>query len=125
MNTLTANRTRTHSTSILIGALAALALGAGIAPIVKADSPVAVGPDGAPQVVIKYDRDRIRSEKGARDLYRRIEMAAQAVCPQDRDYDLVHPHPGRQCREAAVARAVSEIHEPRLVQIATGKSRGG
>lgn len=81
--------------------------------------------DGIPTIAVKYDPQSITTESGARELYRRIVNAARQVCPDDDVRDLQRTAVARRCRDAAVARAVSEIHEPHLVEIAAGHAKRG
>jgi UrcA family protein len=51
--------------------------------------------------------------------------AARHVCPEESSKDLRVIFATRQCREDAIARAVSKIHQPRLVEIAARHAKQG
>jgi UrcA family protein len=73
--------------------------------------------DEVPRLVVKYERDSLATEGGAKVLYHRIVRAAEQVCPAtaaDRPFLTTAV---RQCREQAVARAVQKIDSPRLAAV--------
>lgn len=84
----------------------------------------AAAPAAAPTVVLHYHAAAAATESGARDLYRRIAFAALQVCPTPIESDLRGAALARQCREDAVSRAVGQVHEQRVVEIAAAHARG-
>ena len=78
----------------------------------------------APSVAIRYDAARVATDAGARDLYRRIAIAAERVCPVAVNSDLASARNARQCQADAVSRAVGQVHDQRLVEVATHARHG-
>lgn len=111
------------------GALAAvLALSALTSAAFAADAPGAAAPGAAvgtdvPSVVVRFETHSLDTERGTQEVYRRIVAAARAVCPDGDSRDLKTSFDARECRKAAVARAVARIHHPRLVQIAAAHDK--
>ncbi|MGA2191309.1 MAG: UrcA family protein [Steroidobacteraceae bacterium] len=81
--------------------------------------------DPAPSLVVKYDAQSLATENGARTLYRRLAAAARQVCPEESGRDLSRLAAARQCQEESIARAVRQIHNPRLVKILVGSANRG
>jgi UrcA family protein len=81
--------------------------------------------DAAPGVVLRYDAAAATTESGARDLYQRIAFAALQVCPAPVESVRASVAQARQCRHDAVSRAVAQVHEQRLVEIAAARARRG
>jgi UrcA family protein len=72
--------------------------------------------DDVPRISVKFDPQSLNTDSGARTLYRRIVKAAEIVCPAPSDSRLVATVV-QQCRNAAIARAVQAINDPRLAAI--------
>jgi len=85
----------------------------------------AAPPADVPSAVVKYDPARAATEQGASELYRRIAAAAAQVCPAVSSFGLVLNAQVRQCRQDAIERAVGEIHERHLVEIAAKYAHRG
>jgi UrcA family protein len=69
-----------------------------------------------PTVVIHYTTASLATDSGVHDLYRRIERAAEKVCPHDPTASL--PDEALiKCRHATIAEAVSRTHNQRLVAL--------
>jgi UrcA family protein len=79
----------------------------------------------APSVVVKYDAAKAGTESGALELYGRLLYAAREVCPSGDASDLRRLTQSHQCQKDAVARAVTQIHNRRLVEIAAAHSNRG
>jgi UrcA family protein len=103
----------------MIGAAVALIAIAGVA---TAQAGV---PDEVPSVTVKYDAVKADTERGALELYGRLMFAARQVCPNDDPQDLSRLTRARECQKDALARAVSQIHNRRLVEIAAARSNRG
>ena len=106
--------TRLATKMMLLGGFVAFAA-AGVA----AASP---SPD-VPTLVVRYNADMLATDSGARSLYHRLAIAAEEVCPQPSgrfpNAKIV------ECRNEAIAGAVSKIHNQRLAAVhaaATSKS---
>jgi UrcA family protein len=108
--------TRLATKMMLLGGFVGLAA-AGVA----AASPTS--PD-APSLVVRYNADMLATDSGARALYHRLAIAAEAVCPQP----INNRFPNEkivECRNEAIAGAVLKIHNQRLAAVhaaATSKS---
>jgi UrcA family protein len=103
----------------LICASAALFAVAAIAPAHSATS------DAVPSVTLKYDAAKANTDSGALELYGRLAYAARQVCQGDVSQPVALLARSHQCQKDAVARAVSQIHNRRLVEIATARSNRG
>jgi UrcA family protein len=103
-----------------IGAAATL-----IASVALAPSLWAAPSDDVPSVIVKYDASKAATPDGALSLYAQLQYAARQVCPSDRAGDLMYAGTVRQCRKQALDRAVSQIHERHLVEIAAARSARG
>jgi len=103
-------------------ALAATLCAAGLCVASVAGAQTADTP--APKLVIHYSPSSLVTEDGVRHLYRRLVLAAEQVCEQ--------PQPGRfpsaaviECRKQALAGAVAQIHNERLVDLSAPYARKG
>ncbi|MGA2777198.1 MAG: UrcA family protein [Steroidobacteraceae bacterium] len=106
------NTNKTRTTAVL-GALAALLVGIAMIPTANA-----AASDEAPSLVVRFDAQSLASEGGAREVFAKIVAAARQVCPGDSTRELGAVFAANQCRKEAIARAVKQIHHPRLVEIA-------
>ncbi|MFI4889374.1 MAG: UrcA family protein [Steroidobacterales bacterium] len=113
------------SSTTKIGMAALGAAAAWIATAALAPAAQAAPADDVPSVVIKYDANQAATERGALELYARLVYAARQVCPSDDTGNLARVALARQCQKDAVARAVNQIHERRLVEIAAARSSRG
>ncbi|HSZ08339.1 MAG TPA: UrcA family protein [Steroidobacteraceae bacterium] len=108
--------TRLANKMMLLGGFVALAA-AGVAAASPTSSDV-------PSIAVRYSADMLASDSGARALYHRLTVAAEAVCPQPTSSRIPN---GTivECRNEAIAAAVSKIHNQRLAAVhaaATSKS---
>jgi UrcA family protein len=69
---------------------------------------------GAPSVVVKFNDLDLDTRQGAQALYRRLVSAAREVCPAEVESDLHRTAMVRECRDAALARAVRQLNKPIL-----------
>ena len=113
-------RTATTLRNTAIGAAATLIASVALAPALWA-----APSNDVPSVTIKYDASHAATQEGALSLYAQLESAARQVCPNDRAGDLMYAGKVRQCQKQALDRAVSQIHERHLVEIATARSARG
>ena len=93
-----------------------------IAAIAPAHSPT---PGEVPSVTVKYDASKANTESGALELYGRLMFAARQVCPSDEGQYIEFVVQSHQCQKEAVARAVNQLHNRRLVEIAAAHSNRG
>ncbi len=111
--------------------LRAMVIGAAIAGLFisidcRAAAGVEIGPDGYPAVAVSYGDLNLSTSEGVLTLYRRIAAAANQVCggnPDPRDRHAVVW--SRVCRQAAMARAVQAVGNPRLAALLTTRSGHG
>lgn len=80
---------------------------------------------GVPSRTVKYTQQSLASDGGVRDLYRRITRAASEVCPDVSIRDLGVKRVVQQCRNAAIARAISQIDNPRLAALYAVRLKNG
>jgi UrcA family protein len=104
--------------------LAAAPLAATAAP---ADEPYVVATtEGGPAVAVKYSDLDLRTERGARILLERIQLAADQVCPPAADSrSLSRVEARAACEKDAIARAVDQVGSPRLAAVFSAQSRHG
>ncbi len=110
----TSARTRPHAVAAFaaLGILATTALLAAPAAA-SASQPVA---DGL-QTNVYYDARDLATERGIRALYRRIENAAQEVCPGYDSLAASAVAASQQCQRRAIARAIGQIGNAQLAAI--------
>jgi UrcA family protein len=109
--------TRIATSMLLLGGLAGLAA-AGAAG-------AATMPVDALGVVVHFNSDALATESGTRALYRRLESAAERVCPTASDSRLVNERV-QKCRKEALTAAVNKIHNQRLAELhAAASSKSG
>jgi UrcA family protein len=120
MSTITAFNTAKTQTAVALGAVAAVLLGFAMIPVASAATA-----DDSPVLTVRYDAHSLESESGARAVYEKIASAARQVCVESPSHDLRAFHEAYVCRKAAIARAVEQIHHPRLVEIASQRAKRG
>jgi UrcA family protein len=81
--------------------------------------------DNVPSVAVSYGDLNIASAEGARTLYARIAAAARQVCPRLDVRDVEMTASVHSCREAAIARAVRDINDPRLAALQAEHAKRG
>ena len=79
----------------------------------------------APSIVVQYTDQSLATDAGVSDLYRRITAAARHVCPSASIRDLHGLKQEEQCRNQAVARAISKIDNSRLAALHASHSKNG
>ena len=104
-------------TLLLLGSLAGV-LAAGAAGAASATGDV-------PAVSVKYSQESLATNGGVYDLYRRITIAAKQVCPDVSSRELSALHQVVVCREEAIARAISQIDNPKLAALHASRSKNG
>jgi UrcA family protein len=118
MTAATATATRTNKGRI--AALAACVL-AGSLGVAQAATPS----DDVPTVVVRYGDLDLSTQEGAQTLYKRISSAARQVCPAGDPRVLARFDYSRNCRAAAIARAVSNVHSSRLAALHAERANHG
>ncbi len=112
--------------SLLAAAAGAVLLGAASSAATAAEPYVTATADGAPAVAVKYGDLDLTTERGARLLFTRIQIAADQVCPAAADSrSLSRVEARSRCVREAVARAVEQVGSPRLAAVFSGQSRHG
>jgi len=128
------NRRRAVSIRLTASLLAAAAGGAlfSAAPLGAIAAPAAepyvtaTTTDGVPAVAVKYGDLNLATERGARILFARIQVAADEVCPaveDNRALGQIKAH--TLCVRGAVSRAVEQVDSPRLAAVLSAQSRHG
>jgi UrcA family protein len=101
---------------VLCGTVGAVVAGASVA---------ATPSDAAPSIAVHYSAEQLATDDGARALYHTLVKAAEQVCP-DMQLD---PHmvssEALLCRRQALARAVQQIHNERLAQVYSSRTKRG
>jgi UrcA family protein len=129
MKTLKSNSSSLQQFAAAAAAVAAvIALSALTGAAFAADASGAAAPGAAdtdvPSVVVRFDAHSLDTERGTREVYRRIVSAARSVCPDDDNTrDLQRLSVAQQCQKAAVARAVALVHHQRLAEIAAAQDK--
>jgi len=108
MSTLISRLTRHGALTCLTGAALALSATA------MAGTPSADPFAPVPSVKVRYDDLNLASERGTTVLYQRITNAAKRVCPEEFSRDLTSVDVSRACQAKAIARAVQDVHSPKL-----------
>jgi len=114
--TFVSNRNKTPRIAMLVGCLLAGALGVAQAATPSAD---------IPRVVVSYADLDVSTTDGARELYKRISVAAHKVCPFE---DAIEPSRiamNNSCRAAAVERAVDSVNSTQLAAVWTERAKRG
>jgi UrcA family protein len=93
---------------LLIGGLAVAAASAARASPADRDTPTAI---------IHYTTASLATDGGVRALYRRIEMAAEKVCPHEPANSQLPNEALIKCRHDTVAVAVAKINNQRLAAL--------
>ena len=121
-------RASTRITASLLAAAAGAALfsaaplGAMAAPepYVTASSP------WVPAIAVKYGDLDLRTERGARILFTRLQLAAEQVCPAAADsLSLSRVEARSVCMRDAIERAVQQVGSPRLAAVLSAQSGHG
>jgi len=120
MSTINTFSTAKTQTAVALGAVAALLLGCALIPVASAETA-----DVTPTRLVRYDARSLATDSGARAIYEKIAAAARQVCMEESSHDLRAFREANQCRKAAIARAVEQIHHPRLVEIASHRANRG
>lgn len=78
-----------------------------------------------PSVAVKYDAQSLTTDTGVQQLYRRIRVAAEQVCPEETVRDLGANARVQACRAKAVALAIQHIGNTRLAVRYASSSKSG
>jgi UrcA family protein len=81
--------------------------------------------DAPPSVTVRYDDLNLATSAGADALYRRISIAARAVCGDEYSRDLAVVAANQRCRADAVAKAVREVNNPQLALVHAARTFRG
>jgi len=98
--------------------LLAMIVGASLAAAMLTGAASAATPSEAPSVSVKYADLDLSTDQGLHVLYRRIVAAAGEVCPQWLSNNIHSADQARACRKAAIARAVEQLNNPQLAEMA-------
>jgi UrcA family protein len=78
-----------------------------------------------PSLVLKYNSQSLTTDIGVQQLYRRIRVAAEQVCPEEAIRDLGANARVQACRNKAVADAIQHIDNTRLAALYASNSKSG
>lgn len=78
-----------------------------------------------PSMVVSYRDLDLSSTKGVKTLYSRIVFAAHQVCPSESGVQLSQVAAARACREAAIERAVEQVHNAQLAALSAEHVKHG
>jgi len=115
MSAQTSNLKRT-----LLGCTAALAAG-----MLLGSANAAVPGEAVPTMVVAYSDLDLDTDGGVHALYSRIAFAASHVCPFQDAMDPEHVALFKSCRDAAIARAISQIKSPQLAALGAEHAKRG
>jgi len=117
MTNPTAMRKLAGRAALALLALGGLAVSAGIAQ--------AANPADLPTARVSFADLDLSTDAGARTLYRRIQGAADKVCPNVDLRDLTRSVEARNCRLNAIERAVQAVGSPKLAAVSLAATRRG
>ena len=103
----------------------ALLLVGSLAGVIAAGAANANPDSDAPSLVVRYTEQSLATDAGVSDLYRRITDAARHVCPSAQVGDLDAWRLAEQCRNQAIARAISKVDNSRLAALHATRSKNG
>ena len=118
MTTKTSSRTRFPLGRAAVLAACVLSGSLGIAQ-------AAVPGEEVPTVVVAYSDLDLGTAEGVHTLYNRISAAAGRVCPFQDAMDPERVAYFKSCRDAAIARAVTEIKSPPLAALSAEHAKRG
>jgi UrcA family protein len=72
---------------------------------------------GVLKTAVRYAREDLATDSGARALFHRLTMAADGVCPQIEGIKPFVSSQVMRCRDNAVRQAVLQINHPRLTRV--------
>lgn len=107
------SRVRTATLTVLGALTAAAAL---LAPAIGSADEQAASADGM-QTNVYYTQRDLTTEQGTRALYRRLERAAEEVCPMPSSLLPKAAAETQECQRQAIARAIGEIGSSRLAAV--------
>ena len=110
------NRTRFGRTAVLVACVLSGSIGAANA---------AIPGEEVPAVVVAYSDLDLGTDEGVHALYSRISFAASHVCPFQDAMDAERVAVFKSCRDAAIARAISEIKSPQLAALRAEHAKRG
>jgi UrcA family protein len=125
MVTATPKQNPVRSATARLAALAGIALtavsAAGWSTAARADSSATE----VPSIKVQYGDLNLPSESGSQVLYKRIVAAARQVCPIAHSADLYLVVTSEKCQASAIAKAVSEVNNPKLALVYASHTQHG
>jgi UrcA family protein len=79
----------------------------------------------APTFVVRYSPASLASERGVRQLYGRLVLAAKKVCDEQQVGGIAGNNAVLECRKQAISDAVAQIHNQRLVELSASYAKIG
>jgi UrcA family protein len=87
-------------------------------------SSLASAEEALPSLVVHYNTSQLDTNEGVHQLYSRLLIAAEKVCPQNPGSHLVS-EAVVECRHKAIEGAVEKIHNSRLAALSSARSQAG
>lgn len=107
------NKFNTIATIIAVAALSSASIAA-----------QAAGTD-VPTLSVKYSPRSLATDQGAREVYHRLVVASELVCPVSSSATRFVSESIKECRSEALARAVRQIDNSRLAAVYANSSKNG
>lgn len=76
-------------------------------------------------VTVRYTDLNLATDAGNAALYARLESAARKVCAPSDIRDLGQMAAASACAQQAIARAVQDVHSPKLAAVYAARARQG
>jgi UrcA family protein len=118
-------RNKIFGSSTVIAALAAATITAVTFASLSTPAHAASQSDIAPSVVVHYEDLNLSTDAGTKALYLRIAAAARQVCPDTYSRELARVAMGKKCQDAAIGKAVNDVHSPQLAAIHAVRTQRG
>jgi len=85
----------------------------------------ATADEQVPHMAVYYNPQSLETDRGAQAVYHKIVHAAEVVCPADDSSPHLMTGAVRTCREESIARAVHDIHSPKVAALYAASSKPG
>jgi UrcA family protein len=108
---------KTLTTAVLTALTACVAIVPSLAHAGTSNEPAAV--------TVRYADLNLGTDAGTSALYARLESAARKVCAPSDIRDLGQMAASGACEHQAIARAVQDIHSPKLAAVSAARVRQG
>jgi UrcA family protein len=120
MNSVTTTAPLSPSKITLLMLVCGIAGGAAIGT-----ASAATADEQVPHMPVYYNPQSLETDRGAQAVYHKIVHAAEEVCPMDDSSPHLMTGAVRTCREQAIARAVHDIHSPKVAALYVANTKHG